>query len=565
MTRMPFLDLIREESVAERTSIFCAAVLSGIANAGLLAIVNAGVASAHLGFDWKLLALFVASMGIYVWGLKYAFNHGAGMLERIISRRTIRITHKIKDTELAILETIGKATIYNRLVQETEALSQAQRPLLNMVQATVVLTFASVYICILSPIAFALILIVNSATVAFYMSRDKETTRCLKQATSQSVRLIDLVNQLLGGFKQLKMRHRLGEGLLEDIDSASKAARNDRVRYANLQNGNKILAGSVSFMALGCIVFVLPQFLSGASLLVSEMVASILFIFGPLSTIVGGMPVLKRVNHAAANLEALEDDLDKNKLPILTLTGDAESPMNGFQELELQQVEFAYRDKDEQELFSVGPLNLNIERGEIMFVIGGNGSGKSTFLKLLTGLYEPDMGDVLVDGQPVMRAELQHYRELFSVIFGDFHLFDKLYGLDPVSRETVLELLRQMEIENKVGYDGKQFNHLNLSTGQRKRVAMTVALLENRPIFVFDEWAADQDPEFRKYFYQELLPQLRAQGKTVIAVTHDDHYFHIADRIVKMDCGKVEYIDRGDDITNTLTKTLTPPELMATI
>ncbi|ETR66800.1 MAG: hypothetical protein OMM_05479 [Candidatus Magnetoglobus multicellularis str. Araruama] len=173
--------------------------------------------------------------------------------------------------------------------------------------------------------------------------------------------------------------------------------------------------------------------------------------------------------------------------------------------------------------------------GEIVFMIGGNGSGKSTFLKVLTGLYLPFSGHITINGAP---AQIDEQRNLFSAIFTDFHLFDRFYGIqNGIDPKKVNDLLKLMKLDHKVSVKNNQFSTTDLSTGQRKRLAMIIAIMEDKPIYVFDEWAADQSPEFRDYFYYQLLPALKQKGKTVIAVTHDQQYFDIADRILELDYG----------------------------
>jgi putative ATP-binding cassette transporter len=218
----------------------------------------------------------------------------------------------------------------------------------------------------------------------------------------------------------------------------------------------------------------------------------------------------------------------------------AVSVPRAFREIRLEAVSFEYVDRDGNPLFRVGPLELAVGRGEILFVMGGNGSGKTTLLKLLMGLYPPATGRLSIDDVPVGEAERSSYRSLFSAIFADFHLFRKLYGLPAIRPEAVHALLRQFQLEAKTDFETDHFTNVRLSTGQRKRLAMIVALLEDRPCYVFDEWAADQDPEFRRYFYEELLRDLAARGKTIVAVTHDDRYLHVADRVITMELGQIE-------------------------
>jgi putative ATP-binding cassette transporter len=187
-------------------------------------------------------------------------------------------------------------------------------------------------------------------------------------------------------------------------------------------------------------------------------------------------------------------------------------------------------------------VSFSITPGRITFIIGGNGSGKSTLLKVIAGLYAPDSGTIRVDGTPLAAIDPQSYRELFAAIFADFHLFERLYGLLGTDPEQVTSLLREMELDRKVRFIDDRFTTLELSTGQRKRLALIVSLLDERPVFLFDELAADQDPEFRRFLYEQLLPRLRAGGHAVIAATHDDRYFHVADTLIKMEYGKVVHV-----------------------
>jgi len=196
-------------------------------------------------------------------------------------------------------------------------------------------------------------------------------------------------------------------------------------------------------------------------------------------------------------------------------------------------------------LFSVGPLDMTLNQGEMLFIVGGNGSSKSTLLKLLTGLYYPATGFLSVDDDEIDQSHYHNYRELFSIIFTDFHLFDKLYGLHQIDEQLLKSLLHSMQLDKKTHYLDGQFTNLNLSTGQKKRLAFITAILEDKPIYVFDELAADQDPAFRQYFYEVVLQELKQQGKTIIAVTHDDKYFHVADRVLKMEYGQIVNLRGG--------------------
>jgi len=218
-------------------------------------------------------------------------------------------------------------------------------------------------------------------------------------------------------------------------------------------------------------------------------------------------------------------------------------PLKEVRNIAIEGVTFSYKQETTDASFTLGPLDLTIEGGETVFVIGGNGSGKSTFMNLLTGLYTPDEGEIKINGVPVEACQLGEY---FSVVFSGNHIFQKLYGISLNGREEECDaLVRRVQLENKVSIGDNSFSTIDLSGGQRKRLALLAAYLDDRPIFLLDEFAADQDPGFRKYFYRELLPGLKALGKTIIAVTHDDHYFDVADKVIKLDYGRLEAVYDG--------------------
>jgi putative pyoverdin transport system ATP-binding/permease protein len=187
-------------------------------------------------------------------------------------------------------------------------------------------------------------------------------------------------------------------------------------------------------------------------------------------------------------------------------------------------------------------LDINLKAGELVLVAGGNGSGKTTLAKIITGLYRAESGELLLDGQPITDGNREFYRQHFSAVFYDFHLFESLLGLEKPDLDAhARERLERLQLNGKVTIENGVFSTTQLSQGQRKRLALLTATLEDRPIYVFDEWAADQDPEFKDYFYRELLPDLKAQGKLVLIICHDDHYFDVADRMIKLEAGKIIY------------------------
>jgi putative ATP-binding cassette transporter len=223
-----------------------------------------------------------------------------------------------------------------------------------------------------------------------------------------------------------------------------------------------------------------------------------------------------------------------------------------FDDLKLENISFRYHNNNDK--FIIGPINLTVKRGELLFIAGGNGTGKTTLLKIITGLYLPSEGKILINGNILNLENYQSYREMFSTIFTDFHVFNKLYGVTDLNQNKLSAMMSDLKLDNKTSIKDGSFNSSNLSRGQKKRFAYIISYLDNRQIYVFDEFAADQDPAFKKYFYYTILPGLKAEGKTVIAVTHDDNYFDACDRLIKMDYGKIIECDEFDEPVSCIKK-----------
>jgi putative ATP-binding cassette transporter len=249
---------------------------------------------------------------------------------------------------------------------------------------------------------------------------------------------------------------------------------------------------------------------------------------------------LGRGQVALAQIEQLGMKLTPEQPGEALLSQPVEQPRT-FEKIELAGITHTYRHERDDEKFTLGPINLTLQPGELLFLVGGNGSGKTTLAKLLTGLYTPESGEVRLNGKPVSSETLKAYRQHFASVFFDFHVFDSLLGLSsPELRKQGERYLEQLHLNHKVRIqeDGK-LSTTQLSQGQRKRLALLVAYLEDRPLYVFDEWAADQDPSFKEIFYKQILPDLKERGKAVFVISHDDRYFHLADRLVRLESGQI--------------------------
>lgn len=539
---MNFLRFLLKESKTPLHKILIMSVLAGISNAILLAIINNAVKKSsfnHLNF--QNLLMFSCTITIYIVSQKYILHRSTEVIEGIIAQVRVRLSGKIRRAHLLELENIGQAEIYNRLTQETLVISNSAPILVLTIQWVIMLFFVSIYIAILSKIALFLIITLLTAAIFYYLQNHKKQQLELAETNKTEMAFFDSLTGILEGIKEIKLNHKRSRSLfsfLEGIAGKLKVLKtHTTIKYFN----NSIFAHTFYYFLIGVILFILPRLYPTYTNVLIQLIAAILFTVGPINNIVGAIQTFDQVDFAVATIYRLEEELGK----IIEI--DREHPgydnrlrdIQSFTEIRLDNLEFSYKDHNGNNNFSIGPFSFNIQAGETLFIVGGNGSGKTTLLKVLCMIYYPGQGSIFLDDIKIEADNAVDYRELFAAVFADFHLFPRLYGMEGVKQEKVLELLKIMKIEHKTEFLADRFSTTDLSSGQRKRLALLVSLLEDKPIYIFDEWAADQDPEFRHYFYEVILKNLKEAGKTIIAASHDDRFFHFADRVIKLDYGKI--------------------------
>jgi len=540
---MNLLTFIRRESSIPLNSIMALTVLSGIAQGVLLAIINAAASTAAFpDLNFRHLVMFALAITIFILSKRVALDRSYVVTEEIISKLRQRIADKLRRSNLLVAERIGKPEVEARLAQDTVTLSQAAGEIVNAAQSAIMIIVCVFYLAVLSKIAFVITILMIVGGVSIYLRNQRRLNFELQAATQKETEFFGSLGQLMDGFKELKVNQTKSDDIFQNhFTRICRDAEAVKVRTGLAYVRNFIFSQVFFYILIAVLVFLLPSVSEAYADVIVKATAIILFIIGPLTSLVGSIPIYARASVALHNITALDALLDTPEASAERRVEPAKVDFHGFKEITVENVSFTYpSDTPGVPGFAVGPFNLSVQAGEVVFIIGGNGSGKSTFLKLLTGLYFPQEGAIRVDGLRLQPAHYAAFRELFGIIFTDFHLFDRLYGLSEVDEKQLGTLLQRLQLEDKTSFENGRFTNLNLSTGQRKRLALLVASLEDRPVFALDEFAADQDPEFRRFFYETLLPELKAAGKTVIAVTHDDRYFHCADRIIKMEYGKVE-------------------------
>ncbi|MBF0286683.1 MAG: cyclic peptide export ABC transporter [SAR324 cluster bacterium] len=535
---MEIIKLLRRFSPKMVNHITFMIFFTGVINAIILSIICAVAVSPEKN-SFRFFMLYLGALVIFLISKKYGLIKAAVLAETAVSDVRMRIIDKLRHANLMLVEDLGRAFIHTRLTKDTMEVSMGFGAMIHTAQAAVMVMFAILFLGFISIPIFLMTLGIFAICGMIYYASEKKVEALVHASTQKETELFGFVNHMLDGFQELRMNQSKSDDLYNHyLSPASEQTTDLKIKFFFQLTKNLILSLSFVHVLIISIIFVLPRYIVIPEPAIIQSVAIIFYVVGPFNHILGSISIFSRTTVAIENLYRFEEELNVEDDNYISAGNSELAEKEGFQQLQLSNFQFHYKDPEGNPSFSVGPCDLTINSNEILFIVGGNGSGKSTFLKLLTGLYYPMEGSITLDEIRVGSYNYPDYRNLFSIIFTDFHLFDRLYGLKGIEPSKVNQLLRLMEIDNKTRFVDGGFSNINLSTGQKKRLALVAALLEDKKIYVLDEVAADQDPQFRKYFYETILPDLKKQGKTIIAATHDDKYFHVADRVLKMEYGQ---------------------------
>lgn len=459
------------------------------------------------------------------------------MTQANIAELRIKLCRQILASPLKHLEDIGIDRMLGCLTGNVDLVSQAINGVPVLAVNLMILLCGAVYLGSLSLSLLGFGLAFGVLGVASYRYSSRWASKYVVRSRQAQDVLLKRVRGVIEGIKELKMHQDRRLEYVEQVVKAQNVVRESKYLGDTLHDAAIAWGRLTFFIAIGLLLFLWPRVAATNAATLTGYTLTVLYLMSPLEQIIGWLPFLGWTLNAVSQIERLGLALEEgNKFEGVA----AATPLDDWQEIELAAVTHAYRREGQPHGFVLGPIDATIRRGQIVFIIGGNGSGKTTLAKLITGLYLPESGQVCLDGQPIGEDNREAYRQLFSVVFDDAVIFESLWGLKAANLdERAQEYLRQLELDHVVTVTDGVFSTTRFSRGQRKRLALVTAYLEDRPIYLFDEWAADQDPLFRRVFYQRLLPELKRRGKTVIAVTHDDRYFEAADQLIKLEEGKV--------------------------
>jgi putative pyoverdin transport system ATP-binding/permease protein len=514
-----------------------ASLFTGVSSAGLIALINYILQN----IDRVSVVMVVSFIGLCLLlmissAISWLFL--TQLSQDVIYNLRLDLTQRILACPLSQLETLGTPKLLATITEDVNTIAGSSIAISGMgINVSLVLGCLA-YLCWLSIPVFFLFLTLMILGILSYQYIANQGRSGLKIAREKQDILFQHFQSVTQGIKELKLhRQRRNAFLQEDLQATAASVRHhwmQGMRAFAIAGGYGL---GLFFIPLGILLLGLTRIMSIPHEVLTSYTLTFLYAITPLRAILNTLPELSKTSVSLEKIESLGLSLSEKTIESNFPTGSDFD--DNWTSLELVDINHAYQGEKEEHQFSLDNINLKFKPGELVFIIGGNGSGKSTLIKLITGLYTPDRGQILFNNLPVQDDNREWYRQQFSVVFYDFYLFERLLGIE-ANRETEIQsYLNLLEIEHKVTVNDGNLSTTNLSQGQRKRLALLTAYLEDRPIYVFDEWASDQDPVFKKIFYKKLLPQLKSRGKTVIAVSHDDRYFTECDRIIKLDYGRI--------------------------
>ena len=534
------IDLIRfiyREAEGSKLKMMATSFVSGMSRGMLLATINSTAANTFSqNTNHSYIFYFILFLILYITSSYYVKVNSSILIEKAKHRLTMRLADKLMLAELGFIESYNQSDLYQKIRMDVNVVCGAANTMLNSSQAAILLFFCLVYIAWLVPIALFFTLIGIIIGVATYFIQHRKIIEKVKLARSTAVEFTERLRDLISGFKELKVNTGKRNDFQEHMVTVSNEHRSLNIEVTRLETISFLTTQIFIFTLIAVVIFALPLIYPVNETITFQFFASILFLIGPLETLISSYQNIAKANVSLENILKLEADIDNST---------SEQPGTGrlknidFANINLENIFFNYQKNNTDDKFSIGPINMTINRGETLFIVGGNGTGKTTLLKLITGLYTPSSGKILINGEKITPENKQYFRELFTTIFTDFHIFKKLYGIRKLDEKKLHTIMDKLKLEEKTCIKDGRFTSTRLSRGQMKRLAYLVTCFDNREIYIFDEFAADQDPVFKKYFYYTILPELKEAGKTVIAVTHDDNYYDACDRIIKMDNGKI--------------------------
>jgi putative pyoverdin transport system ATP-binding/permease protein len=518
-------------------------IVGGAASTALLFVINAGLGP-NAANSQRLLYIFLALAGTAMLTRAGAALLLASIGQAALFKLRMTISHQILGVPLRKLEEVGTPRLLAILTDDIPNIMNAVGNVPVICVNIAALLTCLAFLAWSSWQLFAAVIVLMAIGAVTYQLPIMAASKQIALGRQEHNNVLSHLRSLISGVKELKLnRNRRKVFFTDRLEASAARFQNQSMAAMKIYVLGATWGELLSFVTIGLLVFVSPHVTHVNGTTLSGFVIILLYLMGPIEYLMNQAPQFSKASVALRSVEEMGLTLGRNmrdESPALD-----NKPAREWNRLELSDLGFGYGLADSAEKFILGPVNLSFRPGELVFFAGGNGSGKTTLAKLLVGLYAPEQGKIMMDGEPVTDGNRDWFRQHFAAIFSDYYLFDSLFGVEQRNLDERAALyVDRLQLKGKVEVKEGALSTLDLSQGQRKRLALLTAYMEDRPIFLFDEWAADQDTVFKEIFYQQLLPELKAQGKAIFVISHDERYYPVADRIVRLEDGHVVSDDR---------------------
>ncbi|MFC0516388.1 cyclic peptide export ABC transporter [Mucilaginibacter angelicae] len=509
---------------------------------GITRIISEIISGKYNTVNREYVLSFVLIVLLFVWIRKTLALKIIKLSQKIFWSLRKQVLELILKTNYSQISS-KKSEIQTAIITDVNALTEASVNIINFFTALVMSISCLFYQASISLFLFSLTVCIAIAGMAVYYFNAKKNLRNFETVRKMETVFFEKYRGIIDGFKEINMEPKKGSYMYENIKSTARLMyKTNTIALTGLLNNS--VTGQILFYIL--ISSILLFFSVSSKVKSSDLVSfvfTLIYLLGSLETIMVLFPGLIKARVAFNHLMELKDDLERE----LISSSKPEAMINelkirDFSSIAISDLKFSY---DGVNGFSIGPVHLDISKGDVIFLYGGNGSGKTTLIYSVIGIYTPTVWNIKLNGIPVNNDTYASYRNIFSVVFSDFYLFNEIIGVDIIDYNEWHYYLELFELTGKVSLSERVLSTTNLSTGQRKRLALIAILLEKKPVLVLDEWAADQDPYFRKKFYTEIIPLLKQEGFTIICITHDDKYYNCADKLYRIDFGKLTLVSSG--------------------
>jgi putative ATP-binding cassette transporter len=517
----------------------CLGILSGLFSflfiTFLTRVVGMIIAGNYTTVSKEYVLIFILIILSYIWvrkTLSLAIIRLSQSLLWSLRKQVLSLVLKANYNQLSGRKTLVGSTLFG----DVYVLIDASANLIGFCTSLILAVACLVYMATISILLFLITLaIAVLGAVVYHLSSAKNRAGFEKHRQLET-RFHDSFVDITDGFKEIYLEPKIGRRIYNSrILEISKESYNNSVKAFTGLLGNQVIGQVLSYLLISSVLLFFSITLNIKATDIVSFIFTLMYLLGAIEAVMVLLPSLMRARVAANNMMKLKKELEdanfSNPIP------DKYIGKNEFEQITIRGLKFSYG--TDEKSFGIGPVNFDVKKGEIVFIYGGNGSGKTTFIHSMLGICNASEGDIWLNDTLVTHENYPEYRTLFSVVFSNFYLFNELYAIDHFDQDKWNYYLQLFELEDKVKIENNRFSTTDLSTGQRKRLALVAALLEGKPVLVLDEWAADQDPYFRKKFYTEILPLLKEEDITIIAITHDDKYYHCADKVYKMEYGEL--------------------------